>query len=221
MYLRNQYMYEKLMETRVSNRVLLAAALKLMRNNGYSLTDKYTAGRSNIYEMSDGQTVRVRTSNDPILVVLAEAPEPDAKLNIQGTDWLLFVMLEKKRTEGNIIGYLVPTQKAVNDVREAQQNWLSTRPNTKGNNRTWNIWFDESGRKTSNRYAEKWVDYRLEGTVSTHDVAAASSPSEKPAFEIGQEIAAMQARIARGTGLPPNFIKVSIEIVPAPAPSVA
>ena len=209
------------MESRVSNRVLLRAALKLMGQNGCPLTDKYTAGRSNIYEMSNGETVRVRTSNDPILVVLAETPEPDAKLNIQGTDWLLFVMLEKKRTEGNVIGYLVPTQKAVNDVREAHQNWLNTSPNTKGNNRTWNIWFDESGRKTANRYAEKWADYRLEGTVSTHDVGATSSPSERPGFDIGEEIAAMQARIARGTGLPPNFIKVSIEIIPAPTPSAA
>ena len=209
------------METRVSNRVLLGAALKLMRENGHSLTDKYSAGRSNIYEMGNGQTVRVRTSNDPILVVLAETAEPDAKLNIQGTDWLLFVMLEKKRTEGNVVGYLVPTQKAVDDIREAHQNWLNTRPNTKGNNRTWNIWFDGSGRKTANHYAERWAQYRLEGTVSTHDVAATSGPSERLAFDVGQEIAAMQARVARGTGLPPNYIKVSIEIVPVPASSVA
>ena len=145
------------METRIANRVLLSAALELMRQNGHSLTDTYTAGRSNIYEMSNAQTVRVRTSNDPILVVVAETPELDARLNIQGTDWLLFVMLEKKRTEGNVIGYLIPTQQAVNDVREAHQKWLDTRPNTKGNNRTWNIWFDESGRKTANGFAKKWL----------------------------------------------------------------
>ena len=209
------------MEPRISNRVLLDAGLELMHLNGHSLTDTYAAGRSNIYKMSDGRTVRVRTSNDPTLVVLAETPDLDAKLNIEGTDLLLFVMLAEKRTEGDVIGYLVPTQEAVRDVRDAHQRWLDTRPNTKGNNRTWNIWFDDGGRKTANRFAERWARYRLEGTVSTHDVAAASSPSNLPAVDIGQEIQAMQARIARGTGLPPNFIKVSIEIVPATRQSAA
>ena len=33
----------------------------------------------------------------------------DAKLNIQGTEWLLVVMPEVPRTRGKVLAYLVPT----------------------------------------------------------------------------------------------------------------
>ena len=210
------------MDSKVPNKVLLRAALELMRQNGHVLTEEPTAGRSNIYRMADGKTVRVRTSNDPTLVVVAESAEPGARLNIEGPDRLLFVMLKNRRTEGEVVGYLVPMQKAVKDVHEANERWRATDPNTKGNNRTWNLWFDQGGRKTANGYDEKWSEYRLNGTVSTHDVSTTTGPggSTSAAIDIGQEVTAMQARIARATGLPPQSVKVSIGIVPAPTPSV-
>ena len=70
-----------------------------------------------LYKMSDGQTVRVRTCNDHVLIAVADSPNPGARLNIEGTDWLLIVMPEVERTAGNIVAYLVPVQEAVAEVR--------------------------------------------------------------------------------------------------------
>ena len=77
---------------RLPNDGLLAAGLELMKQNGMPLTKLPDFGRSMMYSRPDGQTVRVRTCNDHILIVLGDKPSGDAKLNIEGTDWLLVVM---------------------------------------------------------------------------------------------------------------------------------
>ncbi len=58
-----------------------------------------------IYSLPDRQTVRIRTCNDHILIVVADSPSADARLNIRGTDWLLIVMPEIERTPGKVIAY--------------------------------------------------------------------------------------------------------------------
>ena len=91
---------------RIDNEVLRDAGLALMRENGKPLAKLPSSGRSMLYSMPNGESVRVRTSNDHILVVVADKPTPDAHLNIQGTDWLLIVMPEVERAEGKVIAYL-------------------------------------------------------------------------------------------------------------------
>ena len=82
---------------RIDNDVLREAGLALMRENGKPLTQRPSPGRSMHYTMPSGESVRVRTSNDHILIVVADKPTVDARLNIEGTDWLLIVMPEAER----------------------------------------------------------------------------------------------------------------------------
>src|SRR5271166_6556214 len=121
---------------RIDNNALLEAGLELMKRNGKSLSKQPSFGRKMLYSLPNGETVRVRTCNDHILIVVADSPALDAKLNIEETDWLLIVMPEIERTPGKVIAYLVPTAVAVEASRQTHSEWLATNPNTKGNNTT-------------------------------------------------------------------------------------
>ena len=150
---------------RIANEVLLQAGLELMRRNGKLLTKLPSKGRAMLFKLPDGQSVRARTCNDHILIAVADSSGEDAKLNIEGTDWLLIVMPEVERTHGNVLAYLVPTIEAVEEVRGTHRDWLASNPVTKGGNTTWNLWFDHEKSGKANDYAEKWEQYRLEGMI--------------------------------------------------------
>ena len=151
---------------KINNEVLREAGLALMRRNGKPLTKLPSPGGLMLCSMPNGESVRVRTTNDHLLVVVADRPTPDAKLNIQGTDWLLIVMPEVERTEGPVIAYLVPGRVAEEAVRSSHRAWLSSNPNTKGNNTTWNIWFDRSSSKNGGQGRESRVRREV-GRVSS------------------------------------------------------
>src|SRR5689334_9826069 len=102
---------------RIDNEVLLAAGLDTMRRIGKPLTRIPGFDRAMMYGLPNGERIRVRTCNDHILIVVADHPAVDAKLNIEGTEWLLIVMPEVERTHGKIVAYLVPTQVAVDAAR--------------------------------------------------------------------------------------------------------
>src|SRR5207244_428072 len=129
---------------RVDNAALLAAGLELMRRNGKPLARRPGVGRAMLYALPNGETVRVRTTNDHALVVVADRPATqEARLNIEGTHWLLVVMPVVERTPGKVMAYLVPAAEAVAATRAAHQSWLDTRPNTAGRNKTWALYFGE------------------------------------------------------------------------------
>lgn len=199
---------------RISNNELLKAGLELMRVNGTPLTKCPTRGRSMIYTMPNSDLVRVRTSNDHILVVVADKPSGDAGLNIEGTDWLLIVMPEVERTAGQVIAYLIPTRTAVDAVRRSHEAWLSANPNTKGRNTTWNLWFDDSYSGTASRdkkygYARKWAKYRLEGDISAGNTTSAYEETGMPG-SIKAEVDSARQRIARAASVPLDAVKISI-----------
>ena len=198
---------------RIDNEVLRDAGLALMRENGKPLTRRPSSGRSMLYSMPNGESVRVRTSNDHILVVVADNPTPDAHLNIQGTDWLLIVMPEVERAEGKVIAYLVPAKEA---VRASHRAWLSSNPETKGRNTTWNLWFDHSysgmaGREEMHGYAEKWAMYRLSGDISTEDIASMFSGRPNDMGSIQAEVEVARQRIARAASVSPDAVKISVD----------
>ena len=136
---------------------LVRAAVSLMENLGTPLTK--LPGRGNLYGASTGKTVRIRTCNQHKLLVNAASPNPDAKLDIDGTDSLLVVMPEKERTEGENIFYLVPTTEAVAEMRGAARKWLASHPATNGQNMTWTLAFKKM--TAHDNYAVKWEKYRL------------------------------------------------------------
>ena len=196
---------------RIDNDILLHAGLELMRQNGKPLTKLPSKGRSMLFKLSDGATVRVRTCNDHILIAVADSPSKDAKLNIEGTDWLLIVMPEEERTNGNVIAYLVPTTKAVAEARRTHKEWLASRPNTKGTNTTWNLWFDDDSTDIANNYAKKWAQFQLNGEVSTLDSAIKEAPVQDQGGNIKVEVEVARQRIASVAGVPPQAVKISID----------
>jgi len=200
------------MSFKVSNIALLDAGISAMQEVGKSMERLPTSSRAMKYQLATGETVRVRTCNDHVLVVLASSAEEGAALNIEGTDYLLIVMPETPRVEGPVIIYLVPTSIAENAVRKAHADWLNTNPSTKGNNRTWNIWFGD-GPTAYSGFAQKWAQYRLQTKTST--VVAEpprSSGSSKENRPLGIVIADAKRAIAEAAGVPIEAVKISVAL---------
>lgn len=203
------------MTEKVPNSQLLSAGLALLEQSGKRFTKMANKGRAMLYELKNGETVRVRTCNDHILIAVADSPDENANLNIEGTDWLLVVMPEIPRTPGDVIAYLIPTELAVNEVRKTHREWLATNPKTRGKNTTWNLWFDDEGSEKAGGYARKWAQYRLKGKTNT--IAASTvSPAQKQngsANPVKAEVDAARNRIAQVAGVPPEAVRISIDFL--------
>jgi hypothetical protein len=194
---------------RVDNDALLAAGLELMKQNGKPLTKQLGFGRAMMYTLANGETVRVRTCNDHILIVVADQPSGEARLNIEGTDWLLVVMPEIERTPGKARAYLVPTDVAVEAVRTAHKEWLDTDPNTKGANKTWALWFCKNApANRSNDFETKWSQYRLQGEA---DTKSGSVSETADTGNVKTEVEYARQRISKAAGVAPDAVKITIE----------
>lgn len=194
---------------RIDNDVLLSAGMELMRQNGKPMAKLPSKGRSMLYKLPSGETVRVRTCNDHILIVVGDSPEAGAKLNIEGTDWLFVIMPEIERTPGSVIAYLLPTDEVVAEARRTHQEWLDSNPNTKGDNRTWNLWFRGDGKKVASGYAQTWAGYQLEGDASTEGTSQ-TAPVGQPGG-IKEEVEVARSRIAGVAGVPVEAVKITID----------
>lgn len=197
-----------LMGDRIDNNILLNAGLELMRQNGKPLTKQAGYGRSMRYVMPKGESVRVRTCNDHVLIVVADSPDPDkATLNIEGTDWILIVMPEVERQMGKVFAYLVPTRVAVETVRQCHREWLATNPNTAGSNTTFNIWFEEGGK--SSGFARKWQQYLLHGEAEIKEPVATADNATTGSIK--HEVEMARQRIARAAGVSTSAVRISVD----------
>ncbi len=181
----------------------------MMRQEGKALAKLQSSGRSMLYALPNGETVRVRTCNDHILIVLADRPDDSAKLNIEGTDWLLIVMPEIERTPGRVIADLVPTTVAVGAARRTHQDWLSTKPDTNGTNTTWNLWFDKDGPAKANDFGMTWSTYRLAGEGATNQPVGLGETSEPGNIKAEVEVA--RRRISKAAGVSPAAVRITID----------
>jgi hypothetical protein len=196
----------------VDNGVLLAAGLDLMRQNGKPLTKVTGFGRSMRYTLPNAETVRVRTCNDHVLIVVSDKPKgPKTKLNIEGTDWLLIVMPEVERTPGMIRAYFLPASVAVEAARRTHHDWLATNPQTRGNNLTWCLWFRDD--EKTNNFDKIWSQYRLKGVAETHFTPAPVAPpgnSSEP-VNVRVEVESARQRISRAAGVSPEAVRITID----------
>jgi hypothetical protein len=197
------------MKPHVANHALVDAGLALMKSTGRPLTRVDTRSRAMIFRLESGELVRIRTCNDHILVVLADSPKPDAGLNIEGTDHLLIIMPRVPRTEGPIDAYLVPTRIAVEAARRTHSEWLASKPTTHGNNRTWNLWFDDTPK--AGGFAKSWSKYRLPGEASTLVGQRDKSP-QQGTRTLGEVIAAARHEIASAAGVSIEAVKISVAL---------
>lgn len=195
---------------RVDSAELLAAGLELMRMNGKPLRKIESPGRSMVYALANGKTVRARTCNDHVLIVVADRPAEDAKLNVEGTDYLLIVMPEVERQAGDVIAYLVPAEIAAEEARQTHKTWLASAPGTKGTNTTWNLWFRADAPGKASNYAEKWRGFRLNGTKSTDGlVELAVEPVVQGGIKA--EVENARRRIAAIAGVPIEAVRITID----------
>jgi hypothetical protein len=194
---------------RIDNEVLVTAGLDTMGRIGKPLTKIQGFGRAMMYSLPNGERVRVRTCNDHILIVVADSPAVDAKLNIEGTEWLLIVMPEVERTPGKIMAYLVPTQVAVEAARLTHRTWLETNPNTRGSNTTWNLWFDENSPSKANDFANKWKQYLLNSDDVRANEIVLNEASQTGSVKA--EVEAARQRISKAAGVSPSAVKITIE----------
>jgi hypothetical protein len=200
-------------ETKVPNAELLQAGLELMRQTGKPLERQKTKGRAMIYTTPEAQTVRVRTCNDHVLITVANSAEEGAALNIEGTDYLLILMPETPRTRGPIVGYLVPTEAAVQAARATHKEWLASNPRTSGHNRTWNIWFDDTEPAQLGGYGRKWARYRVLGSLDIRPPARSQSiPKTNGPIKLGEVIANAKRAIAAVAGVPESSVRITIDL---------
>lgn len=195
--------------SKIPSDALVKAGLDLLIQTGRPLTKLPSRGRAMIYGMTDGRTVRLRTCNDPVLVIVADSDTDDAKLSVEGTDFVYIVMPELPRTPGPVVGYLVPTNVVVDAARSTHKRWRESNPNTSGNNRTWNLWFGADGPAKANNYAEVWRTYRVEAAAA---VPPATSPVAEPGQKLADVIASARQKIADAAGIAPEQVKITIEI---------
>jgi len=193
---------------RLESGALVEAGLEAMRRSGKPLTRIPTKGRAMIYALPNKETVRVRTCNDHVLIVVGDSPSPDAKLNIEGTDWLLLVMPEIERTKGKIHAYLLPVVDVETEARRTHREWLASNPNTKGDNRTWNLWFRADGPEKASGYADRWSKYRLDSIVDVRETTAPKA-ADRPS-DIKTEVENSRRRIAEIAGVPVEAVKITI-----------
>jgi hypothetical protein len=194
------------MSDRIESETLVEAGLAAMGRAGKPLAKLPSKGRAMLYALPNGETVRMRTCNDHVLIVVADSPSAEAKLNIEGTDWLLLVMPEVERTAGKIVSYLLPVSEVEGEARRTHREWLATEPNTKGKNTTWNLWFRKDAPGKANDYATKWAKYKLAGSV---DVAERPAATESGG-NVKTEVEAARKRIAAAAGVPVEAVKITI-----------
>jgi len=182
---------------------LLQGALEIMQQAGKPLSKK----KGRLYEMPNKQTVKVLTSNDRKLHANADSPDEDAKLNIDGVDWVLISMPKVARTPGEIEGYLIPASEASDAARRAHQEWKATSLSTEGNT-TWILHFDNSPEAWPEGwrgYAQKWKKYLLSGAVSV-------GPEKKgKATGLRAEVESAKERISKAAGVPSEAVHISID----------
>src|SRR5262245_66682191 len=87
----------------VPNEALVKAGLELMQQAGKPMERLRAKGRAMIYRTPGGETVRVRSCNDHVLIAVADQPDPDkARLNVEGTDYVLIAMPERRSEERSV-----------------------------------------------------------------------------------------------------------------------
>jgi hypothetical protein len=208
---------------KIPNKVLKTCALELMALNGQPLEMMSSRGRSMLYKLQTGATVRVRTSNDPVLVVGAESTDNGLKLNISGTDFILLVMPEKPRTWGEVKGYLIPTSEAISAIKSANPTAFTGRQENHQKGTALTIWFQSSDRLDSN-FNEKWLKYLLKSRVDASDyqdlhednhgerVKKKKARTAKNNMTVGDVIDEARKRISTITGLPVKSVKIEVRL---------
>jgi len=198
--------------SRVENSSLLAAGLDLMELSGRPLTKISTGNRSMLYRLPEGETVRVRTCNDHVLVVIATPAPDDIALNVDGTDFILFVVPKIERTKGEVEAFLLPTAAVVRAVRTAYAQSL-TGVRNRDTSTTCNLWLGNGPDNASN-FRTHWNEYRLTGNSSARALPRESLVDQSPLkMSLGETIEVAKRHIAEAAGVSADRVKITVEVL--------
>ena len=188
-----------------------------------------SSGRSMIYRTDNEMTLRLRTSNDHVLVIVANPQGDSWDLNIKGTDLVLVVMPTHPRSVGEVRGFLVPTDVLVDAVFDEYRSPLSMPPSSDATPYAVPLAFGASSDDGSS-FATTWEKYLLEASVDAGDFI--SEPDKRPTARpsprgrrkrfhqeplssdqsVADIISDAKRRIARITGVPVEAVSVEVRI---------
>src|SRR2546422_539461 len=80
--------------------------------------------------------------------------------------------------------------------------------NTKGDNRTWNLWFSENGPKKANGFHHHWKKYLMNGSAEAVPDAALLVATDG---SVKSEVEVARLRISKAAGVPPTSVRISID----------
>jgi hypothetical protein len=123
---------------------LRSIGLAALERTGCGPTRVASERRGQLYTMSDGRTVKLRTNNDRRVIVTTDDTRSNAKLDLEGCDFVLLV---------------VPKQIANAD-------WLASLPKTRDQNHTWQLFLNEGKPASGANFSGKWHTYRIDALVS-------------------------------------------------------
>jgi len=192
----------------IDSEILVNSGLAAMKRTGKPLAPLRREARATIYVMPNGETVRMRTCNDRKVVVVSWTDALDAKLNIEGTDWVLLVMPEVRRKLGKTICYLVPTNVLAAEARCVREAWLARKPDRVRNNRTWKLWFGQKKGGNASDLETMWSQYRLDISIIAAQ-RTVSAPSSR-GIVVKKEIDEARRRIALAAGVPIKTVRIKI-----------
>lgn len=153
---------EMIEASQFSTEALRSIGLAAMERSGRVLTRVASERRGQLYVMPDGCRVRLRTNNDRRVIVTTDDTRSDAKLDLDGCDFVLLVVPKQRRQRGPIEVYLVPFSEVQAAFATAHADWLASLPKTRGQNHTWQLFFDEGKPASAASFADKWRAYRID-----------------------------------------------------------
>lgn len=130
------------------------AALRALRSHGKDFSRIHN--HKLLYELADHRTFLLRTNRKRILILKADDPGVDAKLDLEAAELVIFCCPRDHHYEV----YMIPTSVVGRDARAERVEWYKT-AKTKGANMTWQMVFDNDVGRVCYGYAEKYKQYRL------------------------------------------------------------
>lgn len=148
-------------KAKLSTETLRHAALEIMRRAGKTLVHD-PSRKGQIYSMATGETVRLRTSSDRNLTCKSTHPDLGAgKLDIEGTELLVFAVPTAKRGMSRVEAFCIPTDAAVKAIKDAHVFWLKHLGQSRGANFTPALTLDNRPSGQTATLQEIWSSYKI------------------------------------------------------------
>ena len=191
----------------IETEVTRQKALESLRSSGVEWSRVGKGQRYLVAIVKDGVTskalVKVASRGSAMFRTSSDDAEA-AELSGFGSDinYVLFAVGYPNDRFEKVEAYLVPVSVVDAAVRRSHSDWRNARPDSNPS-QTWVIWFNASGAKEANNFADKWKEYRC-GTSLT---LRGDGPQEEPLLTLAEA----KRQLAQSLGVDQDRIKITIE----------